>query len=288
MKPKLLEALEALGFSPIEAEVYVLLVQRPASSGYKVAQELGKAAAGVYKALDALALKGGVVVDDDGTKLWRAVPPDEMLGRLARQHEAQREAARRSLATLEPAASDERVYRLQSFDQVVQRFLQMVERATETIVVDLFPKSVRLVRESLERATERGLQVTAKLYTPCELDVSYQVVTPDAERLLDAWPLDWLNIVVDAEEHMLALVDVERGRVQHATYTGSTYLSLLYHSGITSEIQRDALGAAIVAGANASELRALHDKHHEYFSARVARGARTFLSQLHAGREPST
>ncbi len=277
---QLLQTLESLGFSPIEAEVYVLLVQRPASTGYRIAQELGKAAAGVYKAVDALALKGAVVVDDDGAKLWRAVPPDELLSRLAREHKQRVATARESLSALKAPADDERVYRLQDFDQVLERFFQMLERAAGMVVVDLFPRSVGLVRDAIEAAHRRGVTVVAKVYEPVDLDVSYQVLSAEAQRLLTAWPLDWLNVVVDGSEHLLALVDCRERSVHHATYTSSTYLSLLYLSGISSEIRLDGLRGAIADGADVDQLQKLMDQHHEIFTARSVAGARAFLQQI--------
>lgn len=273
--------LEILGFSLLEAEVYVLLLQHPSSSGYRIAQELGKAAAGIYKALDALAKRGAVVVDDDGTKSWRAVPAPEMLAQMERGYRRRHQAAAKSLANLGAAAADERVYRLKSFNQVVERARHMLGTAKETAVVDLFPACVDLVREDVARATERGVRVMAKLYAPAELRVSYKVVTPAAERLLEAWRGgDWLNVVIDAEEHLLALLHCADERVHQAVWTSSTYLSILYYSGISSEIGLDALGAAIERGARPDEINKLYRRHRQELSAVRPLGFLHLRSQL--------
>lgn len=273
-------ALVEMGFSLLEAEVYVQLIQLPASTGYRLAQELGKAPAGIYKALESLAMKGAVLVDDDGAKSYRAVPAEELLNQVERSFRLRREAASTALAELEPAPADHAIYRLSSFPQVVERARQMLGRATEIAVVDLFPASVPLIRAEVEAAQARGVHVLAKLYEPCSLAVGYAVVTPDGERLLRTWGGDWLNLVVDGSEHLLSLLSVPDERVFHATYTNSTYLSILYHSGIVCEIQMDALGAAIAEGQDIEQLRALRQIHFELITARKTPGVRELLETL--------
>ena len=273
-------ALEALGFTPTEAEVYVLLVQRPASTGYRVAQELGKAAAGVYKALDSLSRKGAVVVDQANTKAYRAIPASEMIGQLERRQREERETARSALARLETVADDTRIYQLQTFDQVLERARGMLDRAEGMAVVDLFPKVVDLIRPDVERAAKRGVRVWAKLYAPAPLDVFEVVVTPEAERLLDIWTASWLNVVIDAREHLLSLLDVERSGVHHATWSGSRYLSILYHSGITAELQMDAYATAILAGKSGPAMRKLHDRLRAGLSKPSPLGVAELLANL--------
>lgn len=275
-----MSALAEMGFSKLEAEVYVQLVQLPASTGYRLAQELGKAPAGIYKALESLALKGAVLVDDDGAKSYRAVPPEELLGQAERIFRQRRRNASEALAELQQAPADHAIYRLQSFDQVVERARQLLRRAVEVAVVDLFPATVPFVRDDVVAAQERGVHVLAKLYQPCDLPASYAVVTPDGERLLRTWGGDWLNLVIDGSEHLLSLLDVDAQSVFHATYTNSTYLSILYHSGVVCEIQMDALGNAIAEGAGIKELRALRQTHFELITSRLPPGVRELLDTL--------
>jgi sugar-specific transcriptional regulator TrmB len=77
-----LQSLVSLGFTPLEAEVYVCLVQDSPATGYRVAQAVGRPVAGIYKTIESLANKGAVVLDDGESRLCRAVPPAELLARL--------------------------------------------------------------------------------------------------------------------------------------------------------------------------------------------------------------
>src|SRR5438874_1780106 len=78
----LIRALVELGVTGLEAEVYTFLLQESPATGYRAAQALGRPVAGIYKALEALAHRGAVVVEEGTTRQYRSVPGEELLGGL--------------------------------------------------------------------------------------------------------------------------------------------------------------------------------------------------------------
>ena len=99
-----------IGLSALEAEVYVVLLAHPVSTGYRVGQLLNKPTANVYKALEALGHKGAVMIEDGDARACRAVPPEEFLRQVesAVRQRTQHIAAR--LAHISPAPPDEHIY----------------------------------------------------------------------------------------------------------------------------------------------------------------------------------
>src|SRR5262245_37662340 len=89
-----------LGFTALEAEAYVCLLRESPATGYRVAQLLGRPAAGIYKTLESLAGKGAALIHEDASRLYRAVPVDELLARLERRFAARRADAARALSEL--------------------------------------------------------------------------------------------------------------------------------------------------------------------------------------------
>jgi hypothetical protein len=62
------------------------------------------------------------------------------------------------------------------------------------------------------------------------------LMPPDARRVLDVWPGEQLNMVVDAEQYMLALLAKDIESVHQAIWSNSTFLSCLQHNGLSSEL----------------------------------------------------
>ena len=241
---RLLETLEGLGLTGSEAAVYAHLVRRSPATGYGVARAIGKPVANTYKALASLEEKGAVVVDDSGSRLCRAVPPDEFLARLERQFHERRSRAAQALEEMRRAAShdrdgddeDPRVYRLHSRAQVMARARFMLARAERCALVDIFPDPLDELAEDLDRTAARGIDVVVKSYAESALRraVLVPILAPE-RKIPGAWPGHHLNLVVDASASLLALLKPEGDGVFQAVSTASPYLAAIHHSGLQFE-----------------------------------------------------
>ncbi len=232
----IVKALQDIGLSEIEALVYAFLAQGEAATGYRISHAIGKPTANTYKAIASLVQQGAVQVDEGGSRLIRAVPPEELLSGFERRAKERREAARAALAHQLPATADERVYSLRARDQVLERARAMLGRAKEIVLGDLFPGPLDLLAPDLEAAAAGGARVVVKTYGRRDLDGVSEVVEPDARRALTEWPGQQLSLVVDAEEHLLALFDAPLGAVHQAVWSRSTFLSCLHHNHVAMEL----------------------------------------------------
>lgn len=263
--PASVSALQALGFSEIEASIYAFLVaEGAAATGYRIAQATGKATANTYKALATLAAKGAVEIDDAGSRLCRAVPPEELLARLDRGYAERRAQAVDALSRLGAPESDERVYRMHSRAQVLERARQMLGRAREVAVLNAFPGPMAHLREPVAAAAARGVSVLLKVYRPEDVVEGVRtVVSSEYEHLASAFPGEELNVAVDGEEHLLAMLehgDTGGDGVVQAIWSRSPFLSFAAYNaqfcewaltsvirqiGIDSEARRAAIDLAM-------------------------------------------
>src|SRR2546423_12321018 len=121
-----IQVLQDLGFTALEAEVYIFLLKESPATGYRIAQGIGKPAANTYKAIETLQLKGAVIVDDGESRRCQAVPANELLSQLERNFSKRRSEAAKALASVGGASDDLGVYQLRSREQVVERFRSML------------------------------------------------------------------------------------------------------------------------------------------------------------------
>jgi hypothetical protein len=63
--------------------------------------------------------------------------------------------------------------------------------------------------------------------------------------VLKAWPGQQLSLVVDADEHLLALFDAGLRRVHQAVWSRSTFLSCLHHNHVAMELDVTARAADV-------------------------------------------
>lgn len=235
--------LAELGFTDTESRLYCELARGGPATGYRLARVIGKAPANVYQALESLAQKGAVLVDETQAKAWRAAPAAELVSALKAGFERRSSAALAALTAIRPPDPDTRLYALKSPEQVLARARAMIAAAAEVVLFDLFPEPFEALRADLERAAAAGVIVAGLVYAPTSAGFRL-VQAPSAERATVGWPGRQVTIVADAREHLVALISPDGERVIQGVSSDSAYLACLQHSGLAAELR---LGADPVA-----------------------------------------
>ncbi len=229
------EALAELGFTALEAEVYLLLLAESPATGYRIAQRLGKPTANVYKALESLEQKGSILVEEGSNRLARAIDPDELLAQADRGFRARRDRAARALAQMRTATGDQKLYPLRDYDQVFERVRAMLDRAEKLAILDVFPAPFTLLRPSIEAAVARGVDVFLELYERTELKGADIVLSWTPDQTLQRWPGEAIHLVADAREWLIALLARGERRVLQAFWSASPFLAATQHTCLVSD-----------------------------------------------------
>ena len=240
-----MDSLVALGFSRLEAAIYVYLLEESPATGYQIAKAIEKPNANTYQALESMTQRGLLLVEDGKPRRYRAVPHKEMLCHLDAAYTARVETASKALDAIRPATGDLQVYRITEYTQVIERCRAMLARGRRKVVVDAFPGVLVTILDELEAAAGRGTEVIAKTYEPVALDGVMVVIDRRGRHIPDKWGVEWLNLVVDGREHLFACLDVEEMRVIQAIWTESPYVAFLIHTGLLSEMAIDAMLASV-------------------------------------------
>jgi sugar-specific transcriptional regulator TrmB len=230
-------SLAALGFTELEATIYCELQRRAASTGYRLAQAIGKAPANVYQALATLTQKGAIMVDDGDTKTYRAIGPAELLSGLRRTFEKSRVLAESALAELGTNAEDDRIYQLKGPAQVYERAATLIASAKEVLLFDLFPGPLTVLGPLLLKAHARGVKVAGIVYQPSQDWPFVAEMADSSEFVMERWPGSQLTLIADAREYLVALLAGDDQQAKHAVWSDSVYLACLQHSGLAAEIR---------------------------------------------------
>ncbi len=228
-------ALSALGFSEIEGLVYCFLLQESPATGYRVSHAIGKPTANTYKAIASLAARGAITVDDGDSKQCRAVPPEELLARMDRSFQDRRRAAEEQLKELYHDDADDRVYRLATVDQVLERARAMLQRAEELVLADAFVGPLDALEADLKAAAARGVTVVLQAYDARSIPGALVLRNDRPAELISHWPGQHFTLVVDAKEHLLALFSRDCAALHQAVWSRSAFLSCLQHNHLACD-----------------------------------------------------
>jgi HTH-type transcriptional regulator, sugar sensing transcriptional regulator len=233
--------LRSLGLNQLESEVYLTLLAHEPMTPYRVGTILGRPTANVYKAVESLARRGAVLIEEGESRTCRAVPVAEFIRELERDFLSTTRDAAAALARISSPPPDERVYRLTSVAQVLERANEMIDRRSQSIlVVDAFPRILAELLPAIRRAVRRKVRVFVQAYEAVSIDGASVAVTPVGAESIRHWKSEQLNLVADGREQLLALVSSDLRSVYQAIWSQSVYLSCILHAGRVSEhtIQR--------------------------------------------------
>lgn len=90
-----------------------------------------------------------------------------------------------------------------------------------------------------------------KAYRPADGGGAQVFVEPGGGEVLGRWQGEWLNVVADGAEHVLSFFAPGLTAVHQAVWSGSPYLSWVYHSALAAElVMAEVRALAGGAGAN--------------------------------------
>ncbi|MCC6244251.1 MAG: TrmB family transcriptional regulator [Gemmatimonadaceae bacterium] len=244
----------ALGFSELEADVYVFLLRESPATGYRVAQAIGRTAANTYKALESLEARGAVHVEEAESRLCRPVAPEELLRAMEVTFARHRDKAAKALREVSPRAADDGVYRIKTASQVFEMCRTVLQNAERVALLDAFAAPLERLREPMSEAVARGVRIAVLTYEPFHLPGVTVVVNHEATTVRARWTGQWLNLTADSSQQVNALLSDDLDDVVHATWTGSRFLTHLYHSGLLGELVASSVQRAFRTGASSQEI----------------------------------
>jgi len=249
-----------LGFTEIEARVYLCLLQRSPLTGYAIAKAIGKATANTYKAIEGLARKDAIMVDEGESRLCRAVQPEDMLRRIRTNFERRSRQALDLMSNLRTHREDQRIYQLKSSNQVLDKVRKMLTDAREVVVADLFPAAVNVLRADLINTAKRGIKVWVSVYESVDLGEAQIMLSRAREYAVTQWPGTHLALVCDAEQHLYALLSADLTDVEQAIWSESTYLSCMAHNHLAAEFELASLYAQNPENSTDVPIRLMRDQ----------------------------
>lgn len=252
-----IDAVVALGFTRLEAEIYVYLLQQSPATGYSIAKRIGRTNANTYKAIESLQSKGAVLIDEAENRLCRAVPAEELLDQLERRFHSGKRRAQHALRQLRRAPLDDRIYQLTTPEQVYERCCAMLSACTTHAALDLFPEPMSELRTAVAETIARGIQVVVHAYEPIELPGASVTLHRDAADVTAHWPAQWISLVVDGAQYLIAMLAPGGETVHQAIWSASPILSWVFYSYAYSDQMLSTIANRIAGGASLDDIRDL-------------------------------
>ncbi len=215
-----------VGFSGLEVDVYLALLEEPNSSGYHVAQKIGKLVGSTYKALDSLRSKGAVLADEKSRPTtYVALSISEYMETRRRDLEVLQAQIEREMEDVAALPAHGGIFELESIAHVYERCRSLLRGARDVVLLNIDARPLEELRPELTAAADRGVKVLIKTRAPVS-------ATPS-----DVWTGDELGVAVDFREYVQAFLKMDGSGVEEAIWVRQPHLAkqvcLLFQSDFT-------------------------------------------------------
>jgi len=221
-----------MGLTELEAMIYSWLLENRRSTGYKIAMKIGKPVANTYKALKSLERKGAVISDNTLNKLYYdSVPVEQFLNKIENEFNRKRKKIINEVAKLDVTHEPIGIYELQSGELVFEKAIKMINSAEHSLLIDCFPVPLQKIeKQILCRKTDK-IEIFLKHYADENLEGVRQIKKTESDIVLEELQGQWLIIVKDAVETLIAFFDKTGEEMMHSVWIQDSFLSLIHFSG---------------------------------------------------------
>lgn len=258
-----ISSLATLGLTAVEAEAYAFLVRAGPATGYRIAQEIGRPVGNLYKSLESLGAKGFVLsADEEGGRLYRAVPVREVGAKAVREVERAAARAAAELAGRAAARADDRLYAITERGATIERARAMIAEASDFVLATACPAFASELGDVFTGAAARHVAVGLKVYAPVELAGVRVVQDERGERAWREGPGQWMVLSVDGRSMLTALLDHEGDALRTAQWSENPMLNWAMYTGQSSDLllaeARAMIGRGVPGPEAMRSLDALH------------------------------
>jgi sugar-specific transcriptional regulator TrmB len=223
---------QTLGFTQLESEIYLYLLKNGVSTGYSIGKGINKPAANVYKALDTLGLKGGVISASGNNKMFNAVNWHTLLDNHKKRFEQTIDQLSEQLEKTVQPDIDEQIYQMDNRDQVVESTIKMINEAHTMLLADIEPDALPLLSDALVNAAKRGVEVRVKLYEDAELPGVIKTLRRHGTPIHNKADDVAFSISCDGSQFVLAMLSKDKNNVIQAFQSQSALMSMTMHTQI--------------------------------------------------------
>ncbi|MGD8192588.1 TrmB family transcriptional regulator [Brevibacillus ginsengisoli] len=160
---QLWEMLQSFGMTQYEAKAYISLVSQGTTNAYQISKESGLPRARVYDTLVSLVNRGAVMVEeeDDGSKLYTAVPVEVFLDKVKKKWETTYHTVETELKKLENKGPSKENYvaTVRGAENILSFCRMLIRRASFQITLSVWNEMYQELEEDLRKREREGVRI---------------------------------------------------------------------------------------------------------------------------------
>ena len=196
--------LTQLGFSHYEAKAYTTLLLDNPLTAYEIAKNSGIPTSKVYEVIRKLERRNTIQsIHGERSKLFIPLSPDEFIDNFKLSVESNLNEIRNQLKGVKVGIDTNYTWHMKNYEDLVMRAKRMLQTARKTLILMTWPEELLRLREDLESAEERGLNLAIIYYGSGNVKVGRVYRHPVEDSIYAERNVRGLNLVADSREALI-------------------------------------------------------------------------------------
>lgn len=228
--------IDKLGFTSLEALVYMCLCKEYPQTGYKISTTINKSRSSTYQALKSLENRN-VIIKLEATQFGEYIPVkiEDYMEQQEKEFIKKKEEIINSFKDLGPSPQEDYIYQITKNEQLYNKIESMINEAKSMILVDTDAAPLSRIKDLLLSKANQGVHVLIETPEKIEVEKCFHIALKSFSQKDIEWNADWLCISVDGEQFIISLIDKSSGDLIHAIWCGNQYISPWIYNGMLHE-----------------------------------------------------
>jgi sugar-specific transcriptional regulator TrmB len=155
---KIIEKLQELDFTELEAKVYIALLQNPQSNGSQISKIIKASRSAVYSTLDILYKKGAIFLLPGKTKLYQAQKPEVLIDNITEEYMKTANTVKQELAELEQPTVGKEYWNIKGHENFILKAKELLLTAEEEVYINS-NYDLNYFAKELKTLTDGGVRI---------------------------------------------------------------------------------------------------------------------------------
>lgn len=227
-REKIITCLTALGFSRLEAEIYIVLLDG-AMSGYQIAKKIDTSRPSVYNALEHMYDRGIVMQIKDGGSEYISQPPSVIFKALTEQYTQNAVFAERTLTDYYENRFDERLSSFKGFKAIEEQAKRLIASTEKEIFINT-DLDISIFSDEINMISDNGCKVYIFSFINQTASVKAEIFSHGRKPIAEPTRL---MLCADCREALIA------GKSENVGWLGTLTNNSLITDIITEHIHND-------------------------------------------------
>lgn len=181
-KEKIISCLISLGFSRLEAEIYIVLLDGT-KSGYQIAKKINISRPSVYNALEHMYDKGIILQLHNGSAEYFAQPPEIIFKKLSEEYTQNAMLAEKTLTEYANNRFEERLATFKGFKTIIARAKEMILSSKHEVFINT-GIDISCLKDAINKVAALGTHITVFSFYEIDIeDISCTLFTHGREQI---------------------------------------------------------------------------------------------------------